>query len=229
MPSGSRNLSRLPHPAAVSYASRLRLRAGSPRRSERTTVGLYRKFVIPRLIDLAMRNRQLGPYRERVMGAASGRVLEIGVGSGLNFARYSPGVRELLALEPDARLLGMARAKQATSALPVRFLEASAEHIPLEDASVDTVVSTWTMCTIPDVRRALEVMRRILKPDGRLLFVEHGLAPEPGVRKWQNRLDPLWTRLSGGCHLNRPIENLVADAGFDINRLQKGTYRAPSS
>ena len=121
---------------------------------------------------------------------------------------------------------GGLRSKAAESALPIEFLEASAEQIPLEDGSVDMVVSTWTMCSIPDVRRALEEMRRVLKPGGRLLFVEHGLAPEPGVRKWQNRLDPLWIHVSGGCHLNRPIGTLVKGAGFQLNRLQTGYMTA---
>ena len=131
-------------------------------------------------------------------------------------------MREVLALEPDASLMGMARRKLVESAVPTEFLEASAEQIPLDDGSIDTVVSTWTMCSIPDIRRALQEMRRVLKPGGRLLFVEHGLAPEPGVQNWQNRLDPLWVHVSGGCHLNRPIETLIKGAGFELNRLQTG-------
>lgn len=190
-------------------------------------MGLYRKLVVPRLTDLAMRNKHLGPYRERVIGSAEGRVLEIGVGSGLNLARYPQAVRELVALEPDPKLIGMARQKSAEHERSVSFLEASAESIPLEDHSVDTVVSTWTMCTIPNIRRALEEMRRVLKPSGQLLFVEHGLAPEASVRKWQNRLDPLWTRVGSGCHLNRPIETLLTGAGFEINRLQTGYIPGP--
>lgn len=174
-----------------------------------------------------MRNKHLGPYRARVIGAAEGRVLEIGVGSGLNLAIYPPAVRELLALEPDPKLIGMARQKSTERERPLSFLEASAELIPLEDHSVDTVVSTWTMCTISDIRRALEEMRRVLRRGGRLLFVEHGMAPEPGVRKWQNRLDPLWTRVGGGCHLNRPIETLLTGAGFEIDRLQTGYMQGP--
>jgi SAM-dependent methyltransferase len=192
-------------------------------------VGLYRKLVVPRLTDFALRRKHLGPYRERVIGAAQGRVLEIeiGLGSGLNLARYSPAVRELLALEPDPNLIAMARKEPAARSRPVRFLEAPAERIPLENSSIDTVVSTWTMCTIPDVRRALEEMRRVLKPGGWLLFVEHGLAPEPGVRRWQTRLDPFWTRVGGGCHLNRPIDTLVTGAGFGIDRLRAGYMPGP--
>lgn len=190
-------------------------------------MGLYRKLIVPRLTDLAMRNKHLGPYRERVISAAEGRVLEIGIGSGLNLARYPPAVRELLALEPDPGLISMARHKSVERTRPVSFLEASAERIPIESESVDTIVSTWTMCTIPDIRRALEEMRRVLKPRGRLVFVEHGLAPDPRVRKWQNRLDPLWMRVSGGCHLNRPIGSLITGSGFAIDRLQTGYIPGP--
>jgi ubiquinone/menaquinone biosynthesis C-methylase UbiE len=190
-------------------------------------MSLYRKLIVPRLTDLAMRNKQLGPYRERVIAAAQGRVLEIGVGSGLNLARYPSAVQELLALEPDPKLIAMARHKSAERSLAPTFLEASAEQIPLQNASTDTVVSTWTMCTIPNIRRALEEIRRILKPGGRLLFVEHGLAPDPSVRKWQNRFDPLWARVGGGCHLNRPIATLVTAAGFQIDHLHTGYMPGP--
>jgi ubiquinone/menaquinone biosynthesis C-methylase UbiE len=190
-------------------------------------VGLYRKLIVPRLTDLVMRNKHLGPYRQRVIGAAEGRVLEIGVGSGLNLGHYPAAVRELLALEPDPKLIRLARDRSAVRSRAVSFLEVSAERIPLENSSIDTVVSTWTMCTISDVRRALEEIRRVLKPSGRLLFVEHGLAPDAGVRKWQHRLDPLWTRVGGGCHLDRPIETLVTAAGFEIDRLKTGYMPGP--
>jgi SAM-dependent methyltransferase len=211
----------------LSPALRIALPLPSHSTAETSKVGLYRKLVIPRLTDLAMRNKQLEPYRERVIGAAEGRVLEIGVGSGLNLARYPPSVREVLALEPDPRLIDMARNKSSAGVRPVNFLEASAERIPLEDASVDTVVSTWTMCSIPDVRRALAEMRRVLRPGGQLLFVEHGLSADRGVRKWQNRLDPLWVRVSGGCHLNRPIESLIKGTGFELDRLRTGYMSGP--
>jgi ubiquinone/menaquinone biosynthesis C-methylase UbiE len=190
-------------------------------------VGLYRKLIVPRLTDLVMRNKHLGPYRQRVIGAAEGRVLEIGVGSGLNLGHYPAAVRELLALEPDPKLIRLARNRSAERSRAVSFMEASAERIPLENSSIDTVVSTWTMCTINDVRRALEEIRRVLKPGGRLLFVEHGLSPDASVRKWQHRLDPLWTRVGGGCHLDRPIETLVTAAGFEIDRLKAGYMPGP--
>ncbi len=185
-------------------------------------MGVYRNLILPKLCDLAMGNKRLRPYRKRVVGSAEGRVLEIGAGSGMNLPLYQGLVKEVLALEPDPRLLAMAE-KRATSAnRPVKFLEASAEAIPLDDKSVDTVVMTWTLCTIPDALRALTEMRRVLRPGGRLLFVEHGLAPEQNVQKWQNRLTPIWKRIAGGCHLNRPITGMIESGGFKIDKVEIG-------
>ncbi len=174
-----------------------------------------------------MRSKRLRPYRERVIGAAEGRVLEIGAGSGLNFTYYKPCVSEILALDPNPELLRMAGARAAKASYPVKFVEASAEAIPLDDKSIDTAVTTWTLCSILDAAHALQEVRRVLKPGGRLLFVEHGLAPEPNVQKWQHRLTPLWSRISGGCHLNRPIADTIAHAGFKIEKLDTGYLPAP--
>ncbi|WP_283100707.1 class I SAM-dependent methyltransferase [Burkholderia thailandensis] len=190
-------------------------------------MSLYDRHILPRLCDLAMRNALLGPYRERVIAAATGYVLEIGVGSGLNLPLYRPGVREVAALEPSAELVEMARRRAVQARPAVHFLRASAERTPLQDESVDTVVSTWTLCSIPDADRALQEMRRVLMPSGRLLFVEHGLAPEQGVRRWQNRLTPTWRCISGGCHLNRPILLLIERAGFKIDHLETGYAPGP--
>ncbi len=185
-------------------------------------MGFYQDRIVPHLINLAMRNRQLLPYRERVISAAQGRVLEIGIGSGMNIPLYRPQTRELLGLEPAPRLVSMAQQAAKAAARPVVLIEGTGEAIPLDDASVDTVISTWTLCSIPDAARALREMRRVLKPSGRMLFVEHGLAPEPGVQRWQNWLTPAWKRLGGGCHLNRPIRRLIEGAGFHIERLDTG-------
>lgn len=185
-------------------------------------MGFYQDRIVPHLMNLSMRNQRLVPYRKRVISATQGRVLEIGVGSGLNLPFYQPGVGEIMGLEPAPRLLAMAQFAATQSPAPVSLIEGSAEAIPLDDGSVDTVVSTWTLCTIPNVAEALLEMRRVLKPNGRLLFVEHGLAPEPGVRKWQDWLTPASKRLGGGCHLNRPISVLIEDAGFRIERLETG-------
>jgi ubiquinone/menaquinone biosynthesis C-methylase UbiE len=189
-------------------------------------LGFYRHVVFPRLCDAAMRNRLLQPYRDRTVSQAEGRVLEIGAGSGVNLPLYAKAA-DVLALEPDPKLIEMARPKAKAAPRPVEFLEASAEQIPLADRSVDTVVSTWTLCSIPHAVAALREMRRVLKPGGRLLFVEHGLAPTPGVERWQHRLTPVWTRISGGCHLDRPIDALVREGGFAIESLQTGYAPGP--
>lgn len=190
-------------------------------------MGFYNNMILPRLCDLAMRNQQLVPFRERVIGAAEGRVLEIGVGSGLNLPFYRPPANEILALEPASRLVTMARTASRASAIPITFLEASAEAIPLDVHSVDTVVTTWTLCSIPQAATALAEMRRVLRPGGKLLFVEHGLAPDEGVRRWQDRLTPIWRSCAGGCHLNRPIPSMIAEAGFRIDRIETGYIPGP--
>jgi ubiquinone/menaquinone biosynthesis C-methylase UbiE len=190
-------------------------------------MSFYQRHLLPRLVHLAMRQKQLMPFRRRVVGAAEGRVLEIGIGSGLNLPFYGSTVRAVFGLEPSPELLRMARERSATTSVPIEFLEASAETIPLDDASVDTVVTTWTLCSIPNALRALAEMRRVLKPGGGLLFVEHGRAPEPGVARWQDRLDPLWSRLAGGCHLNRKIDDLISGSGLRIDSLEHARLPGP--
>ena len=190
-------------------------------------MGFYQDQIVPLLINWSMRQKNLAAYRARIIPAAEGRVLEIGVGSGLNLPFYSRNVARVIGLEPSPRLLAMARQVERTGNGSVEFIEGSAEAIPLQDASVDTVVTTWTLCSIPDARRALRDMRRVLRPGGRLLFVEHGLAPDPNVIWWQDRLTPAWKRLGGGCHLNRAIGTLIEGAGFQFDRLQTGYMRGP--
>ena len=162
-------------------------------------MGLYQEWIVPALIGMAMGARPFRPIRRRVVGAASGRTLEVGVGAGDNLGFYPSAVGELFALDPSARLLGRARGR-VPPGRAVRFLEAGAEAIPLDDASMDTVVMTWTACSIPDVPAALSEIRRVLKPSGRLLFVEHGRARDAGVARWQDRLDPAWSRRPAADH-----------------------------
>jgi len=181
----------------------------------------YNTVILPRLCDLAMRSKDLLRYRERAISAAQGRVLEIGIGSGLNLPFYGPAVKQVVGLEPGAKLLDMAR-RVPHSAIPVEFIEGTAEAIPIEDRSIDTVVTTWTMCSIPDVDRAVAEVRRVLKPGGKLVFVEHGRAPEARVEWWQNSLTPVWRRLSGGCHLNRDIANIIRRNGFHLDEIRTG-------
>ena len=175
-------------------------------------MGFYQDRIVPHLVNLSMRNSQLTPYRERIASQAEGRVLEIGVGSGANLPLYTDRATEVLGVEPHPRLLNMAAAK--IGRVPARLIEGSAESIPLEDSSVDTIVTTWTLCTIPDIATALREMRRVLKPDGQLLFVEHGLSPDQGVRKWQDFLNPVWKKIAGGCHLNRPLRTSLKWRAF---------------
>jgi ubiquinone/menaquinone biosynthesis C-methylase UbiE len=188
-------------------------------------MGLYQDHVVPHLVNLAMRNRLLEPYRQRIVASAEGRVLEIGIGSGMNLPFYNTRATEVLGLEPHPRLLEMAAHKPV--AVPTKLIKGSAQSIPLDAGSVDTVVTTWTLCTIADVAAALAEVRRVLKPNGKLLLVEHGLAPDENIRRWQHRLTPLWRRLAGGCHLDRPIADLVRNSGFRIDHLQTGYMQGP--
>jgi ubiquinone/menaquinone biosynthesis C-methylase UbiE len=188
-------------------------------------MGFYQNHIVPHLVNLAMRNRELAPYRERIVGLAQGRAVEVGVGSGLNLPLYRIGATEVLGLEPHPGLLKMA--SEQIGHTRTTLIEGSAESIPLENRSVDTVVTTWTLCTIPDIAAALAEMRRILKPTGQLLLVEHGLSPDEKVRKWQHRLTPVWKRITGGCHLDRPVAELVQSAGFRMEHLETGYIRGP--
>jgi ubiquinone/menaquinone biosynthesis C-methylase UbiE len=191
-------------------------------------MGLYENCILPHVIHLSMRKRTLVPYRRRAIASAEGVVLEIGIGSGLNLALYPAGVAHVIGLDPSAKLLTKARTAAREAGPPVELVEGSAEAIPLETGSVDTVVTTWTLCSIPDVARALGEMRRVLRPVGRLLFVEHGRAPEPRMQKWQDSLTPIWKHLGGGCRLNRAIAELIESAGFRIDRLENGYLHGPN-
>jgi len=190
-------------------------------------MGFYQDRILPFVIHMAMRQRNLAAYRNRVVPAAEGRVLEIGIGSGLNLPFYTRQADQVIGLDSSPRLLSMARQAARPSMSAVEFVEGSAEAIPLEDRSVDTVVTTWTLCSIPDAPRSVREMRRVLKPGGRLLFVEHGRAPDAGVRWWQDHLNPAWKHLGGGCHLNRAIGALIEGAGFQFERIETGYMRGP--
>ena len=191
-------------------------------------MSLYSKYVLPPLIDLAMRNREQVRLRAKWIPHARGEVLEIGIGSGLNLPFYSAAVQRIYGVDPSAELLRMARKRSSERALKIDFFTQSAEDkLPLGDASVDTVVVTWTLCSMNSPLLALQEARRVLKPDGRLIFVEHGHSPDRGVAAWQDRITPLWKRIAGGCTLNRKIDELVTGAGFHIAELNTGYAVGP--
>lgn len=178
-------------------------------------MGFYDRYVLPRFLDLACGMKAVGKQREKVVPGAEGRVLEIGVGSGLNLPYYDKSkISELIGLDPASEMVDIARKRARDFGLPLSFVELEAEQIAMDDDSVDCVVMTFTLCTIPGTRKALEEMRRVLKPGGRLLFCEHGKAPDAGVYKWQNRLNRPWGKIAGGCNLNRDIPALLGEGGF---------------
>ena len=190
-------------------------------------MGFYENWILPPILDLVMQQKQLVSYRRTVVGAARGKVLEIGAGSGLNFSFYGDQVERVFALDPSPRLLGFARGRASEATPPIELILGSATAIPLTDDSIDTVVMTWTLCSIPDAPAALAEMRRVLKREGELLFVEHGLAPDPTVERWQHRLTPAWRHIAGGCHLDRRMDELIQSAGFDLKQLQTGYAPGP--
>lgn len=190
-------------------------------------MSFYSRHVLPRLIDGAMRRDDITRVRQRIVPGASGVVLEIGVGSGLNLQFYAPAVTRLYGVDPSAELLAMARPKTAALRFPVEFLHQEADHLPLPDAAIDSIVMTWSLCSMRDPVPALREMRRVLKPGGSFIFVEHGLSPDAGVRTWQNRFTPVWRRLAGGCHLNRKMDDLIRSCGFTMSELSTGYLPGP--
>ncbi len=187
----------------------------------------YERHVLGHLIDLVMRAPMAARERAALIPQAAGVVLEIGAGSGLNLAFYTSAVSKLYALEPHEKLRDKARVRAANVSFPVEFLGLGGENIPLADASVDQVVCTWVLCSIPDVERALAEMHRVLKPGGTLLFVEHGRAHSGRLAAWQDRLTPAWRYCAGGCHLNRQPAQLLQQAGFALENVDEGFLEGP--
>lgn len=190
-------------------------------------MGFYSHHLLPRLINFAMTRSEVARLRAAHVPAARGVVLEAGIGSGLNLPFYTAAVTKLYGVDPSAELLAVARSKTSSLPFPVELMQQEAERIPLEAGSVDTVVMTWSLCSINEPLSALRELRRVLKPGGAFIFVEHGLAPEAGVRKWQHRLTPMWRHLAGGCHLNRKMDDLIREAGFEIASVEMGYVPGP--
>lgn len=182
-------------------------------------MGLYRRQVVPRLVQVCCGTTP-AETRQRVCAGLVGEVLELGFGSGLNVPHYPPAVTRVLAVEPSDVGYRLGASRIAASPVPVHRIGADAARLPLPSSSVDSALTTWTLCTVPDVEAALAEVRRVLRPGGRLHLLEHGLSPDPRVARWQHRLDGLQGRLAGGCHVDRPVEQLVRASGLRVERLE---------
>ena len=189
-------------------------------------MNLYSRFALPRLIDFAMRQKRVRERRALLVPQAYGAVLEIGIGSGLNLPYYGARVKRICGVDPSAELLDIARRGAKRQSTEVELVRQSAERLPFGDASFDSAVMTWSLCSIADPLAALREAKRVLKPGGELFFVEHGLAPEPGVAAWQHRLTPLWRPLAGGCHLDRRMDELVRRV-FPVMELETYYLEGP--
>jgi ubiquinone/menaquinone biosynthesis C-methylase UbiE len=184
-------------------------------------MSVYSKYFLPWCTNLACGGEPIARQRAKIVPRARGEVLEIGIGSGLNLPFYDTAkVQKIWGLEPSPEMRRMAERVAHGVDIPVEFIGLPGEDLPLDDGSVDTVLVTYTLCTIPDAALALQQIRRVLKPGAELLFCEHGRAPDAGVRRWQDRIDPIWSKITGGCHLNRPIDDLVRQAGFRIAGME---------
>lgn len=190
--------------------------------------GFYARHILPRCLDKACAIGPIEKQRAKVVPLAKGDVLEIGIGSGLNLPHYDTSmVTSVTGVDPDDHIWTRSQARRSAASFPVHRIGLSGEDIPLETDSADTVVVTYTLCTIPDPVAALKEMRRILKPGGEVLFTEHGRAPSQKVSKWQNRIDPIWSKLAGGCHSGRDIPNLFKQAGLETFELHQGYIPGP--
>ena len=185
-------------------------------------IGFYDRYILPRIIRCGCGSKPIRYQRKKVVPKASGIILEVGMGSGANLPYYDPEKVELIyGLEPSEGMRVLAKPAVEKSGLPVEFIDLPGEAIPLPDQSVDTILLTFTLCTIPDRLAALAHMNRVLKPDGKLIFCEHGLAPDEEVARWQQRINPLWSLMAGGCHVNQPIPHLIQTGGFSIDQMDE--------
>ena len=185
-------------------------------------MSLYEKYVLPKFLNCACGSKPVARQREKVVPLAEGRVLEIGIGSGLNLPFYDKTkVDEIWGLDPSEELSEMARTVATHEGMKVNFISSGAEEIPLPDNHFDSVLITYTMCTIPEVIRANTEIRRVLKEQGKMIFCEHGVAPDDNIRKWQKRINTFWGKIAGGCNINRNIPSLIQESGFDIVEMEE--------
>ncbi len=190
-------------------------------------MGFYENQVLPRFTDRVMSRRELTPIRARVAASLDGDVLEVGFGSGLNVPHYPPAITRVRAVDPATIGRKLAAKRVAASRVPVEYVDLDGQALSLESASIDHVLTTWTLCTIPEVERALSEIRRVLRPGGLFHFVEHGRSPDPRIAGWQDRLTPIQRRVAGGCHLNRPIDQLVRNSGLELIQLENYYAKGP--
>lgn len=190
-------------------------------------MALWREHVVPRLTDVMLGTNEVRGHRRRVITGLQGEVVEIGFGSGLNVPLYPAEVKTVYAVDPSAVGRKLATKRVDASTVPIRFVGLDGQDLPLDDESVDAALSTFTLCTIPDVTRALREVRRVLRPGGQFHFLEHGLCPEASTARWQHRLNGFQQRIAGGCNLDRPIDRLVRDAGFEIQELRNDWFKGP--
>jgi ubiquinone/menaquinone biosynthesis C-methylase UbiE len=191
-------------------------------------MGVYAKYVLPRLLDLALRNEEAARLRGEWIHRARGEVVEVGIGSGLNLAFYSEEVHRVLGVDPSRELLQLAERRSRLAPFKIDLVAQSAEEaLPVPDATIDSAVVTWALCSMNDPRRALVEIKRVLKPTGQLIFVEHGRAPDTGVAIWQDRISPLWRHIAGGCTLNRKMDDLITAAGFRMVEFRTEYTRGP--
>jgi len=184
-------------------------------------MSLYERYILPHIIDMGCGSKSVQMQRDKVVPLAEGRVLEVGIGSGLNIPFYNAKKVDFVwGLEPSVGMRRKAKKNLKLSAVDVRWLDLPGEEIPLENNSADTVLLTYTLCTISDWHTALRQVHRVIKPSGKLLFCEHGAAPDKSVLKWQNRINPIWKIIGGGCHLNRPISTYLNEGGFRIKTME---------
>ena len=185
-------------------------------------MSFYNKYILPKVLNCACASKPINYQRDKIVPLAEGVVLDIGIGSVLNIPFYNKTkIKQLYGLDPSKELLDIAKSVAKKENLEIEFLECGAESIPLPDKSIDTVLITYTMCTIPDVALSNSEIIRVLKDDGKLLFCEHGLAPDKNIAKWQKRINPIWNKIAGGCNLNRNIPELITSSGFKISNMEE--------
>ena len=185
-------------------------------------MSFYDKYILPKFLNCACGTKPINYQRDKIVPLAKGIVLDIGIGSGLNIPFYNKSnIDHLYGLDPSEELLKIAKPLAKKNELEIEFLQCGAEAIPLPDQSIDTVLITYTMCTIPDIKLSNSEIMRVLKPEGQLLFCEHGLAPDKNIAKWQRKINPIWSKLAGGCNLNRDIPKLITSSGFKISNMEE--------